>query len=101
MATDTPQATVERLQTLIVERCGAAGADRSVSPDEVARAAGGDPHDTVTWRPLLRAVRAAAATLQDRDEIRVLRKGKPADIRTVKVVIRFALPDGTASPPGD
>lgn len=84
-----------------MERCGAAGADRSVSPDEVARAAGGDPHDTVTWRPLLRAVRAAAATLQDRDEIRVLRKGKPADIRTVKGVIRFALPDGTASPPGD
>lgn len=84
-----------------MERCGAVGAGRSVSPDEVARAAGGDPHDTPTWRPLLRSVRAAAADLQDRGEIQVLRKGKPADIRTAKGVIRFALPDGTASPPGN
>ncbi|MFX4219640.1 MAG: DUF3253 domain-containing protein [Thalassobaculum sp.] len=98
MATDPPQATAERLQALILEQCRAGGAGRSVSPDEVARAAGGNPHDTPAWRPLLRLVRAAAAELQDRGEIQVLRKGKPADIRTVKGVIRFALPDGGAPP---
>lgn len=94
MATDIPQTTVERLQALILQQCRAGGTGRSVSPDEVARAAGGNPHDTPTWRPLLRSIRAAAAELQDRGEIQVLRKGKPADIRTVKGVIRFALPDG-------
>lgn len=97
MAMDTDDATVARLQAVILERCRAAGAGKSISPDEVARAAGGDPNDTPAWRPLLRAVRGAAAGLQDRGEIRVLRKGKPVDIRRVKGVIRFALPE--ESPP--
>jgi hypothetical protein len=92
MASEPNEATVERLEALILERCAASGPGRSISPDEVARAAGGNPNETPTWRPLLRSVRAAAATLQDRGAIQVLRKGKPVDIRTAKGVIRLALP---------
>jgi hypothetical protein len=43
---------------------------------------------------LLRAVRDAAALLQDQGRLVVLRKGRPADIRTAKGVIRLALPRG-------
>lgn len=91
MATEPDQATAERLQALILEQCRAAGDGKTVSPDEVARAAGGNPNDTPTWRPLLRSVRKAAADLQDRGEIQVLRKGKPVDIRSAKGVIRLKI----------
>ena len=91
MATEPDQATAERLQALILEQCRTAGDGKSVSPDEVARAAGGNPSDTPNWRPLLRSVRKAAADLQDRGEIQVLRKGKPVDIRSAKGVIRLKI----------
>ena len=92
MAHETSEATADPLEALILDRCAAAGPGKSISPDEVARAAGGDPNQTPTWRPLLRSVRTAAAALQDRGEIQVLRKGKPVDIRSAKGVIRLALP---------
>jgi hypothetical protein len=91
MASDGTDATPERLTALILELCAARGAEKSICPSEVARAAAGDPNDGPTWRPLMRAVRAAAADLQDSGAIRVLRKGKEVDIRTVKGVIRLAL----------
>jgi len=83
----------DRLKALIREAVAARGPGKTICPSEVARAASGDPGHGPTWRPLMRAVRAAAAELQDSGEIRVLRKGKPVDIRTVKGVIRLALPD--------
>ena len=97
MASEPNEATADPLEALILDRCAAAGAGKSISPDEVARAAGGDPNQTPTWRPLLRSVRAAAASLQDRGEIQVLRKGKPVDIRSAKGVIRLALPQPPAA----
>ena len=95
MAHEPNEATADPLEALILDRCAAAGSGKSISPDEVARAAGGDPNQTQTWRPLLRSVRAAAASLQDRGEIQVLRKGKPVDIRSAKGVIRLALPQAS------
>lgn len=92
MAHEANEATADSLEALILERCAASGPGKSISPDEVARAAGGNPNETQTWRPLLRSVRAAAAVLQDRGAIQVLRKGKQVDIRTAKGVIRLALP---------
>ena len=65
-----------------------------IDPTAAARAAGGNPTDGVSWRVVVRAVRQAAAELVDDGKLQVLRKGKPADIRTVKGVIRLALPDG-------
>ena len=82
------------LGQLILDLLSAAGAARVISPDAAARAAGGDPAVTERWRPLLRAVRDAAALLQDQGRLVVLRKGRPADIRTAKGVIRLALPRG-------
>ena len=93
MATQHDDATGERLRALILKLCAAAGAGRSISPDAVARAAGGDPSAGPAWKALLRAVRATATALQEQGAIRVLRKGKPVDIRTAKGVIRLALPD--------
>lgn len=81
------------LQEKILELCRDRGAGKSICPSEVARTMSGDPNDGPTWRPLMRAVRKAAADLQDQGRIAVLRKGKPVDIRTVKGVIRLALPD--------
>ncbi len=93
MAPAREDATTEsdRLSALILKLCTERGAGKSICPSEVARAAAGDPGNPAAWRPLIRAVRAAAASLQDDGRIRVLRKGKPVDIRTVKGVIRLAL----------
>jgi len=93
MAPQDTSATSDHLQGLILQLCAARGAGKSICPSEVARAASGNPNDGPTWKPLMRAVRLAAAELQDRGEVRVLRKGKPVDIRTVKGVIRLALPE--------
>jgi hypothetical protein len=92
MASEQNEATADPLEALILDQCTAAGPGKSVSPDQVARAAGGNPNETPAWRPLLRSVRAAAAALQDRGAIQVLRKGKPVDIRSAKGVIRLMLP---------
>lgn len=83
----------DALRGLVLALCVARGAGKSICPSEVARTAGGDPSDGARWRPLMRAVRAAAATLQEEGRIVVLRKGRPVDIRIAKGVIRLALPD--------
>ena len=92
-APGTPVPDAALLQDRILTLCRERGAGKSVCPSEVARAMSGDPNDGPTWRPLMRAVRKAAAELQDQGRIAVLRKGKPVDIRTVNGVIRLALPD--------
>ena len=53
---------------------GERGAARSVCPSEVARAS--PPEE---WRPLMGAVRRAAARLARGGEIEVLRAGRPVD----------------------
>ena len=82
---DTP------VRLAILERCAAAGPGRSIDPALVARALGCAPEEVVAWRALLRRVRAATAALQDEGLVVALRKGKPVDIRSAKVVIRLAL----------
>lgn len=82
----------EALKPIILRLCAESDRARSIDPTEAARAAGGDPRDGTTWRIVVRAVRQAAAELVDEGGLHVLRKGKPVDIRTVKGVIRLALP---------
>jgi hypothetical protein len=91
---EVPSPDPSVLKDKILELCRDRGAGKSICPSEVARAMSGDPNDGPVWRPLMRSVRKAAADLQDQGRIAVLRKGKPVDIRTVKGVIRLALPDG-------
>ncbi len=71
--------------------------ERSVSPEQVARALAAqrarasDPPDL--WRRYLGAVRQQALGLARRGRLQILRKGKPVDpSKPVKGVIRLALP---------
>ncbi len=62
-------------------------AGKSVSPEEVARAA--DPEG---WRRLLPRVRATAVGLARQERLVITRHGKPADPDTFKGVYRLRLP---------
>lgn len=62
------------------------GTGRTICPSEVARAL--CPHD---WRPLMPAVRAAAARLAARGELRVTRGGKPVGALEKGGPIRLSL----------
>jgi len=61
---------------------------KSVSPEEVARAA--DPEG---WRRRLGQVRATAVGLARAGRLVITRHGKPADPDTFKGVYRLRLPD--------
>jgi hypothetical protein len=60
---------------------------KSVSPEEVARAA--DPEG---WRRLLGQVRATAVGLARQERLVITRHGKPADPEAFKGVYRLRLP---------
>jgi hypothetical protein len=66
---------------------------KSVSPEEVARAA--DPEG---WRRMLPRVRAEAVGLARQGRIIVTRHGKPADPETFKGVYRLRLPTPSDAP---
>jgi hypothetical protein len=60
----------------ILRQTAAQGRDKSISPNNVARALAPDEE---AWRRLLGPVRAAAIHLARAGRIEVLRKGKPVD----------------------
>lgn len=70
----------------ILSACGAVGAEKSVSPDEVAKAL--DPDH---WRTQLTKIRASARALAALGHIEILRKGKPIAPALAKGVIRLRL----------
>ncbi len=84
---------VSAARDAILDLVRARGAGKTICPSEAARRL--DPED---WRRHMKTVRAAAADLADEGKIRVLRKGKPVDIRTVKGVIRLGLAEGGEGP---
>ena len=69
---------------------------KSISPEEVARAA--DPEG---WRRTLGHVRAVARGLARQGRLVILRHNKPADPEDFKGVYRLRLPDAETSPEGD
>jgi hypothetical protein len=88
----------------ILDLLAAPEADKSVSPEQAARAFAAtrarpsDPPDL--WRRYLHAVRQQALHLARQGRIRILRKGKPADPhKPIKGVIRLALPDAGGAAP--
>ena len=81
--TDAIEAALLRL---IAER----GPDKTVDPTEAARALGGDHPDG--WGPLMQPIRRIAVALAEQGRVVILRKGKPADPRTLKGVYRLAAP---------
>ncbi|MCM0021582.1 MAG: DUF3253 domain-containing protein [Tagaea sp.] len=73
----------------ILRLAEAAGAGKSISPEDAARALAGDEPN---WQRLLPRVRQAAGDLARADAIEILRKGKPvADLDAVKGVVRYRL----------
>lgn len=78
--------TSDRIADLILHLTAERGTGKSVSPEEVARAACEGGAD---WRRLLGAVRSAARRLAIAGRIDILRKGVPADPETVKGVVRL------------
>ena len=65
-----------------------AGDVRSVAPEAVARAVGGEE-----WRRTLPQVRATAVGLARQGRLVILRHGRPADPETFKGVYRLGRPD--------
>lgn len=84
---DVPAERIEdAIRVLAAER----GPDRTLCPSEVARALAGDE----AFRPLMPAVRAAAARLADAGLIAVTQRGEPVDALTAPGPIRLGLAGG-------
>jgi hypothetical protein len=82
-----PPRALPSAEALTAEILRQAGGGRSITPEDVARALGGED-----WHPLMAPVRNAAFALAREGRLLVLRKGKPVDPEGVKGVIRLAIP---------
>ncbi len=82
----------EALLALLAER--RAGA--TICPSEAARALAGD--DASGWRPLMGAVREAAAALADEGRVEVTQRGRVVDLRTARGPVRVRLVRGPVHP---
>ena len=96
---DTPtpdEAPLDPIAEKILEMLAAAAPNKSVSPEEVARAVAEnrrrpkDPPDV--WRRYLPAVKQQALYLARAGKLIVMRKGKPVDAKSAKGVIRYKRP---------
>lgn len=82
----TPETPPEDpIEAEILRQTAACGPERSISPEDVAKALAPE------WHPLLGPVRRAAASLAKAGRIDILRKGKPVLPEGVKGVIRLRL----------
>jgi hypothetical protein len=77
----------EEVEAAILAAVAARGAGRSICPSEVARALA--PQD---WRPLMPAVRDAAARLAAAGRIAVTQGGRAVDAGAARGPIRLGLP---------
>lgn len=77
----------DEVETVIFDLLGKAGAGKSVSPEEVARAV--DPEG---WRRMLGRVRGTAIGLARQGRLVITRHGKPADPDDFRGVYRLKLP---------
>lgn len=75
------------VEDVLFEMLAALPAGKSVSPEEVARAA--DPEG---WRRVLPQVRSTAIGLARQERLVITRHGKPADPDSFKGVYRLRLP---------
>ena len=68
----------------------------TICPSEAARALAGD--DPAAWRPLMPAVREAAAALADEGRVEVTQRGVVVDGRTARGPVRVRLIEGRMHP---
>jgi len=78
----------EAVETAIFDLLSRVARGKSISPEEVARAA--DPEN---WRRALGHVRAVARGLARQGRVVILRHNRPADPDDFKGVYRLRLPD--------
>jgi len=83
------------VEAAILSLVTAAGAGKSITPEDAARALALD------WQAKLSAVRRAAVRMAEAGMIDILRKGKRVDPTTAKGVIRLALPGHVPPAPSD
>jgi hypothetical protein len=76
------------IETAIFDLLAKAGAGKSISPEQVARAV-----DPESWRRTLGHVRAVARGLARQDKLVITRHGKPADPEDFKGVYRLKAPE--------
>ena len=76
------------MEAVILQLLVTVGEGRSLSPEQVARAAAGDD-----WRRTLPQVRAAAVGMARQGRLVILRHGRPADPEGFKGVYRLRAPD--------
>ena len=76
--------TEAEIRAEILRQTAERGAEKSICPSEVARALA--PAD---WRPLMGAVRRAAAALSAEGTVEILRKGKPIPAEAMHGVVRL------------
>ena len=87
---------MDPLEATIFELLGRIPAGKSVSPEDVARAA-----DPDAWRRSLPRVRTTAIGLARQGRLVITRHGKPADPEDFKGVYRLRLPGALTSAEGD
>ncbi len=80
----------DAVEAAILRLLAEAGAGKSISPTDVARAL----HAGADWNVLMTPVRRAALKLARSGAIVILRKGKPVDPDDFKGVYRLGLPRG-------
>ncbi len=79
-----PDAEIEAaIRALLAE----AGPGRSIDPGQVAERVAGPE-----WRSLSAHVRRVAAAMMKRDELAIVRKGRPVDPDDFRGVVRLRLP---------
>ena len=82
------------VESIILDLVAKLPQGKSISPEEVARAA--DPEG---WRRLLGHVRATARGLARQNRLVITRHGKPADPEKFKGVYRLRAPEAEAAAP--
>lgn len=92
----TPEAIIATMLALVTAK----GPGKTISPEDVARALGGDHPEG--WSPLMIPVRKAAVKLAQAGRLVIYRKGKPVAPDDFKGVYRLGLPkpDGSEAAKG-
>lgn len=80
----------EELEAVMLALLNERGPGKSISPADVASAAGG--HGPDEWGPLMQPLRRVAVRLMKEGRIVIVRKGKPVDPDDFRGTYRLALP---------
>jgi Protein of unknown function (DUF3253) len=90
-------ASDEDVESTLLALVQSRGPGKTLDPQEVARALGGDHPDG--WGPLMQPVRRAAVRLMKQGRVLIVRKGRPVDPDDFKGTYRIRLPEAGSIAP--